>query len=64
MQEKLELTKKIDDLERQKRRKRNELADREDEISEKRRTMIAELDARMVRETKSEDIFVVEWEIK
>lgn len=64
MQEKLELTKKIDELERQKRRKRNELADREDEISEKRRTMIAELDARMVRETKSEDIFVVEWEIK
>ena len=39
-------------------------ADREDEISEKRRTMIAELDARMVRETKSEDIFIVEWEIK
>ncbi len=64
MQEKLELTKKIDDLERQKRRKRNELADREDEISEKRRTMIAELDARMVRETKSEDIFIVEWEIR
>ena len=64
MQEKLELTKKIDELERQKRRKRNELADREDEISEKRRTMIAELDARMVRETKSEDIFIVEWEIK
>lgn len=64
MQEKLELTKKIDELERQKRRKRNELADREDEISEKRRTMIAELDARMVRETRSEDIFIVEWEIK
>lgn len=64
MQEKLEITKKIDELERQKRRKRNELADREDEISEKRRTMIAELDARMVRETKTEDIFFVEWEIK
>ena len=64
MQEKLEITKKIDELERQKRRKRNELADREDEISEKRRTIIAELDARMVRETKSEDIFIVEWEIK
>ena len=64
MQEKLEITKKIDELERQKRRKRNELADREDEISEKRRTIIAELDARMVRKTKSEDIFIVEWEIK
>ena len=64
MQEKLELTKKIDELERQKRRKRNELADREDEICEKRRTMIAELDSRMIRETKTEDIFVVEWEIR
>ena len=64
MQEKLEITKKIDNLESQKRRKRNELSDREDEIAEKRRAMIEELDARMVKETKSEDIFIVEWEIK
>ena len=64
MQEKLDLTKKIDELERQKRRKRNELADREDEISEKRRAMISDLDARMIRETRSEDVFVIEWEIK
>lgn len=62
MQEKLVLTKKIDELERIKRKKRNELADREDEISSKRRAMISELDSRMIRQTKSEDIFVVEWE--
>lgn len=64
MQEKLELTKKIDELERLKRRKRNELADREDEISEKRRKMIAELDSRMIRQVSSKEIFVVEWSIK
>lgn len=64
MQEKLEVTKKIDELERRKRRKRSELADREDEISVKRRAMIEELDERMVRQTKSEDIFIIEWEIK
>jgi len=64
IQEKLAITKKIDELERAKRKKRNELADREDEISDKRRAMISELDSRMIRQTKSEDIFIVEWEIK
>ncbi len=64
MQEKLAITKKIDELERSKRKKRNELADREDEISDKRRAMISELDSRMIRQTKSEDVFIVEWEIK
>ena len=61
IQEKLEITKKLDELERTKRRKRNELADREDEISDKRRAMIRELDSRMIKEVKTQDIFIVEW---
>ena len=63
MQEKLEITKKLDDLERTKRRKRNELADREDEISDKRRAMIRELDSRMIKEVKTQDVFIVEWKV-
>ena len=63
MQEKLEITKKLDELERTKRRKRNELADREDENSDKRRAMIRELDSRMIKEVKTQDIFIVEWKI-
>lgn len=62
MEEKLAITRKIEELERQKRKKRNELADREDEVSSQRRRMIEELDRRMVRTTATDDIFVVGWQ--
>ena len=61
MEEKLAITKKIDELERQKRKKRNELADREDEVSGQRRRMIEELDRRKVQKTATDDIFVIAW---
>lgn len=61
MEEKLAITKKIEELERQKRRKRNELADREDEVSTQRRRMIDELDRRMIKTISSDDIFIVRW---
>ena len=64
MEEKLAITKKISELERQKRKKRNELADREDEVSDQRRRMIEELDRRMVQKTATDEIFVVEWKIE
>ena len=44
--------------------KRNELADREDEVSAQRRRMIEELDRRMVKTTNTDDIFVVSWQTK
>ena len=61
MEEKLAITKKIDEMERQKRKKRNELADREDEVSAQRRRMIEELDRRKVQKTATDDIFVIAW---
>ena len=63
MEEKIEATKKLDELERSKRRKRNELADREDEISGRRRKLLSELDSRMIKQTKHTDIFAIEWQI-
>ena len=57
------ITKKIDELERQKRKKRNELADREDEVSAQRRRMIEELDRRKVQKTATDDIFVIAWNV-
>ena len=63
MEEKIEATKKLDELERSKRRKRNELADREDEISGRRRKLLSELDSRMIKQTKHADIFAIEWQI-
>ena len=64
MEEKIEATKKLDELERSKRRKRNDLADREDEISGKRRKLLSDLDNRMIKQTKHSDIFAIEWQIE
>ena len=64
MEEKLEISRQLQELERQKRKKRNELADREDEIGEQRRRMVEALDRRMVKQTSSSDVFVVEWQVK
>lgn len=63
IEEKIAATKKLDQLESIKRRKRNELADREDEIASKRRKLLAELDSRMIRQTHHEDLFAIEWQI-
>ena len=64
MEEKLETNRRLQELERQKRRKRNELADREDEIGQQRRRMIEQLDRRMVRQTSTSDVFAIEWQVK
>lgn len=64
LEEKATIARKIDELERLKRHKRNELADREDEIGERRREMIAELDRRMVRQTSTDNVFIIEWQVK
>ncbi|MBP9019812.1 MAG: hypothetical protein KBG04_08355 [Bacteroidales bacterium] len=63
IEEKIAATKKLDQLESIKRRKRNELADREDEIASKRRKLLAELDSRMIKQTHHEDLFAIEWQI-
>lgn len=64
IEEKLEANRRLQDLERQKRKKRNELADREDEIGEQRRRMVEALDRRMVKQTSSSDVFAIEWQVK
>lgn len=63
MEEKAALTKKVEELDRLKRRKRNDLTDREDEISAKRRKLIADLDSRMIRQTSTADIFTIRWQV-
>ena len=64
LDEKTKIIKKIQELERAKRKKRIELADREDEVGEKRRTMLEELDRRKVQHTQSDDIFIISWQIQ
>jgi ERCC4-related helicase len=64
MAEKLELTKKIEELERTKRKKRNELADKEDEIISHRKQQITDLEQRMIQQSHNKDIFVIGWKVK
>ena len=43
---------------------RNELEDREDEISEQRRKMIAELEQKMIQSTENQNLFLIRWTTK
>ncbi|MCQ2315528.1 MAG: SNF2-related protein [Bacteroidales bacterium] len=64
VQEKLELQRKVDELNRKKRRLRNELEDKEDEIAEQRKNMIDELEKRMIQSSESQMMFMIHWKIK
>ena len=64
VQEKIELERKVDELNRKKRRLRNELEDREDEVAAQRKSMISELEKRLIRQSECENIFLVRWRVK
>ncbi len=64
MAAKLELEKKVDELKRKKRRLRNDLEDREEEVSEQRKKMIRELEQRMIKETETNNLFLIRWKVK
>ena len=59
--EQLSLQQKAEDLRRLKRRKRNELEDREDEISERRRDLIKQLENKLIKSSSTDNIFIVGW---
>lgn len=59
--EQLALQQKAEELRRQKRRKRNELEDREDEISERRRELIKQLENKLIKSSTTDKIFIVGW---
>lgn len=59
--EQIALQQKAEDLRRLKRRKRNELEDREDEISERRRDRIKQLENKMIKSSTSNNVFIVGW---
>lgn len=64
VQEKLDCERKISELNRKKRRLRNDLEDKEDEISEQRKHMIAELEKKMIQSTETDNIFLILWNVK
>lgn len=60
-QERLQV--KIRNLEKKKRRQRQEIFDVEDEIEEKRDVLIAELERRMVQKIEKQRMFILRWKV-
>lgn len=63
VEEKLDIERQISDLKSRKRRARNTLDDREEELADQRRAMIRELEQRLVRSTNTDNLFILRWSI-
>ena len=63
VEEQHQLQEKIKDLEKKKRRQRQRIFDVEDEIMEKRDTLIDSLENRMQQRTESTPLFTVRWNV-
>lgn len=50
--------------ERQKRKTRNEIDEIEDEVEEKRESLIAQLEQRLVQKTTARELFPIQFQIK
>lgn len=64
VQEKLESQRKVEEFSRKRRNLRNDLYEKEEEISEKRQEMIEELEKRMIQSSESNIVFTIHWRIK
>lgn len=64
IEEKINLERRAEDLRSLKRRKRNELEDREEEVAERRRHFIKELENRMIKSSTYADVFHISWCVK
>ena len=51
-------------MKRKRRRLRNDLEDREEEVSLQRKRMITELEQRMVKSTETQNLFVIKFKVK
>lgn len=63
MEEQHQLQEKIRELEKKKRRQRQQIFDIEDEIIEKRDTLITALERRMTQRTTIEPLFTIHWKV-
>lgn len=63
LEEQHEIQQQIQKLEKQQRRQRQDIFKVEDEIMEKRDTLIESLERRLSQKTESERLFTIEWEV-
>ena len=64
VEEKLKAERKVDDFKRKRRRLRNELDDREDEIAQKRKTMISDIEKKLIQKVDNKPVFMIRWQTK
>lgn len=64
VEDKLKAERKVDELKRKRRHLRNELDDREDEIGEKRKAMINDIEKKLIQSITDETVFMVRWQTK
>ena len=64
VEESIRLQKLVRELNIKKRKLRNELEDREDEIKEQRDSMLHELEQRLIQHTENHEVFLVRWKVK
>lgn len=62
-EEQHELQEKIQELEKKKRRQRQQIFDLEDEIAQKRDDLTSVLEHRMTQKKTSELLFMIEWKV-
>ena len=63
LEEQHEIQQQIQKLEKQQRRQRQEIFKAEDEIMEKRDTLIESLERRLAQKTESERLFTIKWAV-
>lgn len=63
LSEQKELQEKIQSLEKKQRRQRQQIFDGEDEINDKRDTLIAELERRLSQKTQSDELLTIRWRV-
>ena len=61
LEEKLSLQKQQHELERTRNKQRKELFDRQDEVDERRESLICQLETKLNQTTDIEDLFVIHW---
>ena len=63
LEEQHDLQEKIQELEKKKRRQRQQIFDLEDEVTQKRDDLITALERRMTQKTSSEPLFTIAWTV-
>ena len=64
VEEQLKAERKVDELKRRRRRLRRDIDEHEDEIEDKRKEMIKEIENKLIKSVSDKPVFVIRWTTK